>query len=213
VFSFGWVFERGNRWLRTPKLRGPCSRVGVVILKAPLGSRRSREKESPPRGGAARCPRWRGLGLARACSSGTQSRPAGSDTPVSAESAARCDLRVVAPGRGVGSAGDFGPWDCSSCAPCARVYRPLGWSAGSAYRAFPSGESWWVRGSEAKQVNSGGANECEYRPRGRGNPAQRERTRWGSKASRRTEPAVRAITASATQGDREIGFGWSKGSS
>lgn len=48
-----------NRWLRTPKLRGPPARGGVLFTKAPLETQRSGEKEEPPRGGTARRPRAR----------------------------------------------------------------------------------------------------------------------------------------------------------
>jgi hypothetical protein len=165
VLSFGWSasVDRSGGGTAGFALRSSGGRLSSWCRLSEGAAR-----ESKVAGEGVATERWRGpvsslarFGAARACSSGIQTRPAGSDTPVSAESAARRDLRVVAPGRGVGSAGDFGPWDCGSCAPCARVGRPSGRSVGSAYRAFPSGESWWVRGSEARQVNSGEANECE----------------------------------------------------
>jgi hypothetical protein len=99
---------------------------------------RSGEKEPPP-GRAARP----GV-LARRSWSLLRARRAGSDTPVSAESAARRFLRAVAPGRR---------------AAVLRASRS-GLRIGSADRGHPAGRLRWVRGSEAKRVISGEATRA-----------------------------------------------------
>lgn len=82
-------------------------------------------------------------------------------------------------------------------------------------REFVLRRSFGVCGAGSRIRGEGGESlkgtQGEQRPRWRGNPRSRERIRRGIKASKGTEFAVRAITVSWTQGNRELGFGRAKG--
>jgi hypothetical protein len=122
--------------------------------------------------------------------SSLRTKTAGSDALVFAESVARRFLRAVAPGRG-------------AAGPSRRALRPSGRECVSQllFGVAEAGSRFRGDGGESLKGTRG-----EQRPWGRGNPATRERTRRGIKASKRAEFAVRAITVLKAQGNREADF-------
>lgn len=162
-------------------------------------TRRSEEKESPPRGGTAQRPCEKGRDeLSGSLRSGPQDQ-----------------TRWCSPSRShvvfaCGRAWSRGDLPLAPRAQALEVLRGLASRERALRRSFGA----WVAGSRFRGVDSVSlkGTRFEDRPWWRGNPKSRERTRRGIKASKRAEFAVRAITVSWIQGNWELGFGRVKGS-